>query len=141
MSVTYAVEDKLDWREMLDVFERSGLAERRPRNELARLQKMAQHGNLVVTARDAAGKMIGISRALTDFSFCCYLSDLAVDKAYQRAGIGKELIRRTHEAAGLECTLILLSAPAAMGYYPRIGMTHADNCFVIPRKDPTKPRT
>lgn len=138
MNVKYAVEETLDWREMLDVFERSGLAERRPRNEPERLKKMARHGNLVVTARDENGRMIGVSRALTDFSFCVYLSDLAVDKAHQKSGIGKALIKRTHEAAGLECTLILLSAPAAMGYYPRIGMEHADNCFIIRRQEKAK---
>lgn len=134
MTIRYAVEPRLDWREMLDVFERSGLAERRPR-EPATLEKMARHGNLVVTARDESGRMIGLSRSVTDFSYCCYLSDLAVDKAFQRRGIGKELIRRTHEAAGIDGTLILLSAPAAMGYYPRIGMDHADNCFIIRRKE------
>ena len=134
MTVRYAVEPTLDWREMRDVFERSGLAERRPR-EPDRLEKMAENGNLVVTARDEAGRLIGLSRSVTDFSYCCYLSDLAVDRAYQRRGIGKELVRMTHEAAGIDCTLILLSAPAAMAYYPRIGMDHADNCFVIRRKE------
>lgn len=133
MTIAYAVEDKLDWREMLDVFERSGLAERRPRGEPARLEKMARFGNLIVTARDERGRMIGLSRALSDFSFCVYLSDLAVDKTYQRQGIGKELIRRTHVAAGLECMLILLSAPAAMDYYPRVGLEKSERCFIINR--------
>ena len=134
MTIRYAVEPRLDWREMLDVFERSGLAERRPR-EPHRLEKMAENASLTVTARDESGRLIGISRSVTDFSYCCYLSDLAVDRAYQRRGIGEELVRRTHEAADIESTLILLSAPAAMGYYPRIGMDRADNCFVIRRKE------
>ena len=136
MTIAYAVEDRLDWREMLDVFERSGLAERRPRDEPARLEKMARHANLIVTARDETGKLVGLSRALTDFSFCVYLSDLAVDRALQRQGVGKELIRRTHEAAGRECTLILLSAPAAMDYYPKIGLEKSERCFVINRAAP-----
>jgi predicted N-acetyltransferase YhbS len=134
VTIRYAVEPRLDWREMLDVFERSGLAERRPR-EPARLEKMAANADLTVTARDESGRLIGLSRSVTDFSYCCYLSDLAVDRAYQRQGIGTELIRLTHEAAGIDGTLILLSAPAAMGYYPRIGMDHANNCFVIRRKE------
>jgi predicted N-acetyltransferase YhbS len=134
VTIRYAVEPRLDWREMLDVFERSGLAERRPR-EPATLEKMAANADLTVTARDESGRLIGLSRSVTDFSYCCYLSDLAVDRAYQRQGIGTELIRLTHEAAGIDGTLILLSAPAAMGYYPRIGMDHANNCFVIRRKE------
>ncbi|HUC63463.1 MAG TPA: GNAT family N-acetyltransferase [Alphaproteobacteria bacterium] len=136
MTIAYAVEDRLDWREMLDLFERSGLAERRPHDEPARLEKMARHANLIVTARDATGTLVGLSRALTDFSFCVYLSDLAVDRALQRQGVGKELIRRTHEAAGRECMLILLSAPAAMDYYPKIGLEKSERCFVINRAAP-----
>ena len=78
------------------------------------------------------GRLVGISRAITDYHYCTYLSDLAVDEAYQRRGIGKELIRRTHKAAGLQTHLILLAAPRARGYYPHIGMTGHDSCWMIP---------
>jgi ribosomal protein S18 acetylase RimI-like enzyme len=94
---------------------------------------MLRHADLVVTAR-VGGVLVGVSRAISDFSFCTYLSDLAVDRAYQRRGIGRELIRRTHEAAGLGTTLILLAAPAARGYYPHIGMDSHDSCWIIPRR-------
>ena len=79
------------------------------------------------------GRLIGVSRAITDFAYCTYLSDLAVDVAHQRQGIGRELIRRTHEAAGLHTTVILLSAPKAQEYYPHIGMTKHDSCWITPR--------
>ena len=87
---------------------------------------------IIITAR-ARGRLVGISRAITDFSYCTYLSDLAVDRDYQRRGIGKELIRRTHELAGLNTTLILLAAPLARDYYPHIGMQFHDSCWIIPR--------
>ena len=82
---------------------------------------MLVHADIIVTAR-AGGLLVGISRAITDFHYCTYLSDLAVDRDYQRRGIGKELIRRTHEAAGMHTTLILLAAPKARTYYPHVGM-------------------
>jgi GNAT superfamily N-acetyltransferase len=94
---------------------------------------MLRHAGLIVTAR-VEGRLVGVSRALTDFGFCTYLSDLAVDQAFQGRGIGRELIRRTHEAAGLRTTLILLAAPKARTYYPHIGMVAHDSCWVIPRK-------
>jgi len=75
-----------------------------------------------------------VSRAITDFAYCTYLSDLAVDVEYQRLGIGQELIRRTHEAAGLGTTLILLSAPKAASYYPHIGMTRHESCWIAERR-------
>mgnify|MGYP001020681573 CR=1 FL=1 len=101
-----------------------------PVDDPERISLMLKHANLIVTARDESGLLIGVSRALTDFSFCCYLSDLAVDVACQKQGIGKELIRRTHEAAK-PAKLILLAAPAARGYYPHIGMTHHDSCWTL----------
>ena len=88
--------------------------------------------DVIVAARDG-GKLIGVSRAITDFAYCCYLSDLAVDVAYQKQGLGKRLIEETHKAAGDSTTLILLAAPAAESYYPRIGMKHMPSCWAIPR--------
>ncbi|MBI1373408.1 MAG: GNAT family N-acetyltransferase [Phycisphaera sp.] len=97
---------------------------------------MLRHAGVIVTARldggADAGLLIGVSRAITDRHFCTYLSDLAVDASHQRRGVGRELIRRTHEAAGMHTTLILLAAPAARAYYPHIGMTPHDACWVIP---------
>ena len=89
---------------------RPTLAERRPVNEPETIRGMLEHADIIVTAR-SGGFLVGISGAITDHSFCTYLSDLAVDVDYQHRGIGKELIRRTHESAGPHTTLILLAAP------------------------------
>ena len=94
---------------------------------------MLRQADVIVTAR-VDGLLVGVSRAITDFSFCTYLSDLAVDETFQGQGIGRELIRRTHEAAGLHTTLILLPAPKAQTYYPHIGLTKHESCWVIPRR-------
>jgi predicted N-acetyltransferase YhbS len=127
--ITYQVEENLGIEEFTQVLINSTLGERRPINEPDRIQKMLEHGNLIITARDN-GKLIGVSRSMTDFSFCTYLSDLAVDDAYQKQGIGKELIRLTKEKTP-QAILILLAAPAAEGYYPKIGMTAFDKCFLL----------
>ncbi len=111
---------------------RSTLAERRPVDDPHRIARMLRHANLFVTARDG-GKLIGIARGLTDYAFCCYLSDLAVDEAYQKRGIGKTLIDKCREAIGPDSMLLLLSAPKAMSYYPRIGMPKSENAFMFPR--------
>ena len=130
MTVAYAVETGLDPAEFVDVLERSGLAERRPVHDQARVGAMVRNANLIVCARAENGQLVGVSRAITDFAFCCYLSDLAVDRVWQGRGIGAELIRRTHEAAGGESvTLILVAAPAARDYYPKVGLTSFPGCF------------
>ena len=131
--VVYALEPDLTAEEFVDVLNRSTLAERRPVDEPETVRGMLRHADVVVTAR-VGGRLVGIARAISDFSYCTYLSDLAVDRAHQRRGIGRELIRRTHEAAGLATTLILLAAPAARTYYPHVGMAAHDSCWIIPRK-------
>jgi ribosomal protein S18 acetylase RimI-like enzyme len=133
MNLTYQRETDLGPVEFIDLLERSTLAERRPVDDLGAVEGMLKNADLIVTAR-RDGLLVGVSRALTDYHFCTYLSDLAVDEAYQRQGIGRELIRLTHEEAGLNTTLVLLAAPKARDYYPRIGMTKHESCWIIPKR-------
>jgi ribosomal protein S18 acetylase RimI-like enzyme len=127
----YASEPELPADEFIDVLRRSTLAERRPVDELERIAVMLKNASVVITARNSEGMLVGVSRAITDFAFCTYLSDLAVDVDYQRQGIGKRLIKETHLVAGKKTRLILLSAPAAESYYPHIGMIRHHSCWQI----------
>jgi predicted N-acetyltransferase YhbS len=133
MGVTYQLEPRLDVDEFIDVLLRSTLSERRPVDDPDRVRRMIEQADIVLTAR-INGVLVGVSRAITDSSYCTYLSDLAVDEAFQRQGIGHELIRRTHEAAGLQTMLILLAAPKSRSYYPHIGMQQHESCWYLPRE-------
>ncbi|MCX5409341.1 GNAT family N-acetyltransferase [Streptomyces sp. NBC_00335] len=112
----------LDVEEAAALYRASTLAERRPVEDTRRFTRMLAGANLVIVARDEDGRLIGISRSITDGAYSTYLSDLAVDAAYQGKGVGKDLIRATREAAP-QAQLILLAAPAAANYYSRIGFT------------------
>lgn len=131
MGIDYEFVDKLQATEVVEVFSKSGI--NRPVEDLKRIQRMIEFADLIVTARDN-GKLVGIARALTDYSYCCYLSDLAVHEEYQRSGIGKELVSRIQEKLSDEVTLVLISAPNAVDYYPHIGFEKADKAFLIKRK-------
>ncbi len=132
MDLTFSDEPGLTVDEFREVLIDSTLAERRPANDQQRLEKMLCEADTIVTARDGH-RLVGVSRAITDFAYCCYLSDLAVALAYQRRGIGKRLIDETRLRAGEGATLILIAAPAAESYYPRIGMKNSPSCWIIPR--------
>lgn len=132
MPIEFAAEPNLTAAEFQAILIASMLAARRPANDLPRLEKMLRNADIIVTARDSE-RLVGISRAVTDFAYCCYLSDLAVDVTYQARGIGKQLISETHRIAGRGTALILLAAPAAEGYYPKLGMQHMSSCWSIPR--------
>ena len=129
--IEYRHNFPLDPTDVARVFEASGIV--RPTKDLPRIARIFAHANRIISAWDDK-KLVGVSRALTDHSYCCYLSDLAVDRQYQRRGIGRELISRTQAVVGEEVSVILLSATGAMTYYPQVGLTPADNAFVIRRK-------
>jgi GNAT superfamily N-acetyltransferase len=131
LKIQYDIEPQLQAREFIDLLVRSTLASRRPVDEPTRIAGMLRHADVIVTAR-RDDRLVGVARAISDFHFCTYLSDLAVDEAFQHQGIGRRLIELTHEQAGLETRLILLSAPAAREYYPHIGMEPHDSCWQIP---------
>lgn len=129
--IHYSDTREINALDVARVFERSGI--NRPYKDLPRIQQMIDHANLIITAW-ADDKMVGIARASTDFSYCCYLSDLAVDRQYQNRGIGAELVKRVRDRIGDGCSLILIAAPSAVEYYPRLGFEQTDRAFLIPRK-------
>ncbi|MCI2430895.1 GNAT family N-acetyltransferase [Candidatus Acetothermia bacterium] len=131
MKIAYRLNVPLAAQQVAELFRASGI--RRPVDDLERIQKMTKNANLTLTAWEGE-KLVGIARALTDFSYCCYLSDLAVHRDYQRRGIGKELVQRMHEILGDEVMILLLAAPEAMEYYPKIGFEKAENAWKVPRK-------
>jgi ribosomal protein S18 acetylase RimI-like enzyme len=126
---TYQIEKNLSPEDFKDLLIKSTLEERRPVDDFARVEAMVKNANLIITAR-YNGKLVGVARSVTDFVYCTYLSDLAVDSDYQKQGIGKELIRLTKQATP-QATTILLAAPKAVDYYPHIGMTQHNACFLL----------
>ena len=136
--IIYAVEPGLSADEFIDVLHRSGLAERRPVADRPRIEVMLKNADLIITARigngGEGGTLVGVARSVTDFVYCCYLSDLAVDRALQGRGIGKELMRRTRAAVGPGTTCLLLSAPKAVGFYEQAGMERHERAFLFTDK-------
>lgn len=127
--IGYRIGNDLDLDEVIALYVASTLGERRPVDDRERMGRMLKEANLVVTAWDG-NELVGISRSMTDFAYATYLSDLAVHIAYQKKGIGKELIRRTQLAAP-QARIILLAAPKAVGYYPHIGFTQHPSAWIL----------
>jgi predicted N-acetyltransferase YhbS len=125
----YRMGNALDLDAVIELYRASTLGERRPVDDRERMGRMLAAANLVVSAWEG-GEMVGIARSVSDFSYCTYLSDLAVRLSRQRSGIGKELIRRT-QAEAPEATLILLSAPKAVEYYPHVGFTRHESAWIL----------
>jgi GNAT superfamily N-acetyltransferase len=129
--IEYKTNVPIDRRQIIELYCNAGLP--RPIDDEERIEKMFANSNLVISAWQN-NELIGISRSLTDFSWCCYLADLAVRKDFQKAGVGKKLVELTREAVGETSMVLLLSVPDALEYYPKIGMETVKNGFIFNRK-------
>jgi predicted N-acetyltransferase YhbS len=136
--ISYRTGNNLDVDTVIELYRSCSLGARRPSDDRPRMAAMLANANLVISAWDDE-LLVGISRSMTDFVYATYLSDLAVRESYQKHGIGRELIRLTQEAGGPKTTVILLSAPAAVNYYPRIGFTRHESAWTLKGSEPLKP--
>ena len=134
-AITYRSGNDLALDEVIDLYRASTLGARRPIDDREIMADMLRHANLVITAWDGE-LLVGISRSLTDFSYVAYLADLAVRESHQKQGIGVEMIRRTREALGPRAMIVLLAAPAAVGYYPKIGFTQHGSAWILMAGEP-----
>ena len=130
MDITYKTDTIPTADQVIELYENAGLP--RPTKDPERIKKMYDNSSLIVTAWDNE-VLVGVSRSITDWSWCCYLADLAVRQDYQKFGIGKKLVELTKTEVGEQSMVLLLSVPEVMSYYPKIGFTKLDNSFIINR--------
>jgi predicted GNAT family acetyltransferase len=134
LKIEYTSQPELTAEQFIDILNRSTLGERRPVEDFECIEGMLKHADIIMTAKHN-DKIVGVARSVTDFNYCCYLSDLAVDQEYKKYGIGKKLIEKTQDLLGKKCKVILLSAPAATEYYPKIGFTQHNSAWTLGRQD------
>ncbi|EKO3580763.1 GNAT family N-acetyltransferase [Vibrio metschnikovii] len=137
MEIEYKVNHPISVEQFVSLLKKTSLGERRPLDNESTIQGMLDNSNLIVTAW-LNDQLVGVARSVTDFHYCCYLSDLAVDESVQSNGIGKYLILVTKEELSLSCKLVLLSAPKAQGYYPKIGFEAHNSAWVLSSSEQLK---
>jgi len=134
LNIKYKLNPDITSSEFIEVLKNSTLGKRRPIDDIETIKGMIKNADIIVTAT-INDKIVGVARAVADFNYCCYLSDLAVDEQYQKNGIGKKLISKVQEQLNDKCKIILLSAPDAREYYPKIGFTKHDSAWTLVRVD------
>ena len=128
--IIYKINVPITKEDFLAVLKASTLSNRRPVEDVECLEGMINNANLTITAWHGS-RLVGIARAVTDFYYCCYLSDLAIDRDYQNRGLGRQLLKLTKQQLQPKCNLILLSAPAATDYYPHMGFQKHSSAWVL----------
>lgn len=128
-----AVEPDLGIDDFVGLLEAAGIAGKRPTMDRDRIWTMLANSNLIITAR-VQGALVGVARALTDFAFCCYVSELAVHRDYRNRGIARALAAEVRRHAGPESLCLLTTIPEHEGFCQKIGMTRIENAFLFPRR-------
>ncbi|MCR5084198.1 MAG: GNAT family N-acetyltransferase [Succinivibrionaceae bacterium] len=128
--IEYSDSRPVSPEEYTALLETTTLGERRPLDDPGRVALMLRNASLTITAW-RGGELVGIARTVTDLAYCCYLSDLAVRGDLQRQGIGRELIRQVQRRLHPKAKIILLAAPQARGYYPRLGFTQHGSAWTL----------
>ncbi len=139
MTIEYRHNAAITAEQAIDLYNRSTLGERRPVHRPDIFESMLKHSNLTISAWQGA-RLVGIARALTDFAYVAYLSDLAVDREYQRQGIGRCLVQETKQRLWPECMIVLLAAPAANEYYAKLGFEPNPRGWVLRGEMKKQPR-
>ena len=132
MEIVYKYDVMPTAEQVIELYGKANLP--RPIDDPQRIKKMFENSNLIVSAWDG-NKLVGLSRTITDWVWCSYLADLAVNPGYKNSGIGKKLIELTKERVGEQSMVLLLSVPTAMDYYPKVGFSKEDRAFIIHRKE------
>lgn len=130
MDIEYRDDAHIGVPEAIDLYRRSTLGERRPVDRPDIFASMLENANLTISAWHG-DQLVGIARALTDFTYVAYLADLAVDVEFQRRGIGRRLVAETRKRLGPECMIVLLAAPKANAYYAKLGFEHNPRAWVL----------
>jgi GNAT superfamily N-acetyltransferase len=130
MDIRYTHDAHLNLEQVIALYKRTSLGERRPIDRPEIFQGMIDNASIVVSAWDK-DLLVGIARALSDFTYVTYLADLAVDESYQHQGIGKQLINEVQALTHPNCMMVLLAAPNANDYYPKIGFTHNPRAWML----------
>ena len=122
MTIVYAQEHALSAAEYIAVLGSTYMASRRPVGNVERVTKILAGSNMVVTAREADGAIVGVLRGISDGEWVCYVADLVVHADHQRKGIGTGLLDECKRLLGPGMGIVLVAYPEAVDYYRRIGM-------------------
>ena len=122
--------ERLTPSEYIDFLKRTDLGSQYPKERFdERIERLLKNASISLTARDDGGLLIGALLGLTDFAYWLYVTDLGVDRAYERQGIGRALMKKALEAAGGEkdIAVYLIANENAVPFYEKLGMKRADD--------------
>ena len=123
-------EERISAEEYIEFLKRTDLGSQYPKERFAeRIPKLVKNVSISLVAKNDDGLVVGVLFGLTDFCYWLYVTDLGVDRDYERKGIATKLMKMAHELAGGEkdIAVYLIANENAVPFYEKIGMKRADD--------------
>lgn len=130
--------ERLTAAEYVEFLTRTDLGSQYPKERFRpRIAKLVKNASISLVARNDERKIVGVCFAITDFAYWMFITDLGVDRDYERRGIGKRLMEKALEVAGGEKDIIVYTLPNenAVGFYEKFGMSKSDEVMELNRVD------
>ena len=123
-------EERVSAAEYIDFLKRTDLGFQYPKERFEeRIAKLVQNVSISLVARNEEKLMVGALFGLTDFCYWLYITDLGVDRNYERQGIATRMMKQAHQIAGGEkdVAVYLIANEDAVPFYKKLGMKKADD--------------
>ncbi|MBE6123058.1 MAG: GNAT family N-acetyltransferase [Erysipelotrichaceae bacterium] len=94
-----------------------------------RIERLLSHANVSLVCRNEENRIIGVLLGLSDYAYWLFVTDLGVDREYERQGIGRQLMQEAHEMCGgkSEIAVYLVANEKAIPFYEKLGMKKAED--------------
>ena len=116
--------------EYINFLKRTDLGSQYPKERFEeRIEKLVKNVSISLIARNDEGLIVGVLFGLTDFCYWLYITDLGVDRDYERQGIATKLMRTAHDLAGgqKDIAVYLIANENAVPFYEKLGMKKAED--------------
>ena len=123
-------EERISVEEYINFLKRTDLGAQYPKERFEeRISRLVKNVSISLVARNENGLVVGVLFGLTDFCYWLYITDLGVDRIYERHGIGKQLMKTAHKLAGGEkdIAVYLIANENAIPFYEKLGMKKTDD--------------
>lgn len=123
-------QERISAEEYIDFLKRTNLGSQYPKERFKeRISNLVKYVSITLVARNESGLIVGVLFGLTDYAYWLYVTDLGIDRNYERQGIGKQLMKAAHNKAGGEkdIAVYLIANEEAVPFYEKLGMKRAND--------------
>ncbi|MGA6827707.1 GNAT family N-acetyltransferase [Nitrospira sp. NS4] len=126
-TLTFSEKKTLDPQQLLSLFRQAPWAKGRT---LEDAREMLRHTDLALCAWDGE-QLVGFGRVLTDFVYRATIWDVIVDQAYQKQGIGSEIVQRILHHPRLKKVELFWLCTRRPGFYEKLGFNSGEQTGMV----------